>query len=275
MISEYVNYLQNIKGYSPYTAVAYSKDLKQFVAWAKENISDARWSMITRADIDRYITEEAQRGLKPATTNRRLSAISSLYDYLKREGKEVTNPCRLESRRKVAETLPNTIAKEELREAYKHSFGMVKTILGLLITTGCRIQELLDLQWEDINFNDCSLRLNGKGSKQRVAYTTAEVLSDLKNVRDHLPVKGQMFFIDQRQARYIVWQALEPYCKAPQLSPHAIRHSFATNLASNQVNVTTIASILGHKQIATTQKYIDMTQADTRQAVVNNCLLSA
>lgn len=273
MIKQFTSYLLAIRGYSPRTAEGYAKDCKAFAAWAKANIEDARWSTLTRKDIDRYIMYRVENGIAPATTNRELASISALYRYFIREGFMKTNPCRFQSRRKQADKQPNTIPSEDLKAAYEHSTGLVHVWIGLLATTGIRISELLALRWEDIDFKASSLEIMGKGRKERIVYTSPEYLELLRQAYERKPSEGRIFRYDQRDARYLLWQALKPYSRAKQLSPHAIRHSYATNLATNGVNVTTIASILGHNRISTTQKYIDMSQADTRAASCRQTLL--
>ena len=264
MLTRFENYLRNIKGYSDRTCSEYLKDLKGFARWAKAYKEDARWSTLTRSDIDEYITMRANEGIKPATTNRELSAISALYRYFIREGLMTSNPARFQSRRKQGEHLPNTIPSEDLRKAYAHSVGVVHVWIGLLSTTGIRISELLGLNWEDIDFKSCSLEIHGKGNKDRIVYTTAEYLDLMRQAYERNPTEGRIFRYSERDARHMIWEALKPWSRAKQLSPHAIRHTFATSLARQGVNVATIATILGHNRIATTQKYIDMAQMDCR-----------
>lgn len=275
MISKFTSYLLSIRGYSPRTAEGYAKDCKAFAAWAKANIEDARWSTLTRKDIDRYIMYRVENGIQPATTNRELSSISALYRYFIREGLLTQNPCRFQSRRKQAQRLPNTIPAEDLKAAYENTFGLVKVWIGLLATTGIRISELLALRWECIDFKACSLEIMGKGSKERIVYTAPEYLKELRAAYERKPLEGRIFNYDQRDARYMLYQALKPYSRAKQLSPHAIRHSYATNLAGNGVNVVTIATILGHSHIETTQKYIDLAQMDRKAAASRQTLLNA
>ena len=264
MLTRFENYLRNIKGYSERTTSEYLKDLKAFARWAKANKQDARWSTLTRSDIDDYISMRANEGIKPTTTNRELAAISALYRYFIREGLLKINPARFQSRRKVGFHLPNTIPSEDLQAAYKNSFGVVHVWIGLLSTTGIRISELLGLNWEDIDFKTCALEIKGKGNKERLVYTTPEYLDLMRQAYERHPAEGRIFRYSERDARYMLWEALKPYSRAKQLSPHAIRHSFATSLAKQGVNVATIATILGHKSIETTQKYIDMAQMDCR-----------
>lgn len=264
MLTRFENYLRNIKGYSERTCSEYLKDLKAFARWAKANKQDARWSTLTRSDIDEYITIRAKEGIKPTTTNRELAAISALYRFFIREGLLKNNPARYQSRRKVGFHLPNTIPSEDLQAAYKNSFGVVHVWIGLLSTTGIRISELLGLNWEDIDFKTCALEIKGKGNKERLVYTTPEYLDLMRQAYERHPAEGRIFRYSEREARFMLWEALKPYSRAKQLSPHAIRHTFATSLAKQGVNVATIATILGHKSIETTQKYIDMAQMDCR-----------
>lgn len=264
MLTRFENYLRNIKGYSERTCSEYLKDLKAFARWAKANKQDARWSTLTRSDIDDYISMRAKEGIKPTTTNRELAAISALYRYFIREGLLKTNPARYQSRRKVGFHLPNTIPSEDLQAAYNNSVGVVHVWIGLLSTTGIRISELLGLNWEDIDFKTCALEIKGKGNKERLVYTTPEYLDLMRQAYERNPTEGRIFRYSEREARYMLWEALKPYSRAKQLSPHAIRHSFATSLAKQGVNVATIATILGHKSIETTQKYIDMAQMDCK-----------
>lgn len=264
MLTHFENYLRHIKGYSDRTCSEYLKDLKGFARWAKANKEGAKWSTLTRSDIDEYITMRAKEGIKPATTNRELSAISALYRFFIREGLMTSNPARFQSRRKQGEHLPNTIPSEDLRKAYEHSVGVVHVWIGLLSTTGIRISELLGLNWEDIDFKSCALEIHGKGNKDRIVYTTSEYLELMRQAYERNPIEGRIFRYSERDARHMIWEALKPWSRAKQLSPHAIRHTFATTLARQGVNVATIATILGHNRIATTQKYIDMAQMDCR-----------
>lgn len=263
MIREFANYLYTVRGYSPNTIKGYTKDLTSFSSWAKSNIEGARWSTITRDDIDAYLEHQVAQGLKPATTNRHLAAISAIYRYFQRQGLRVDNPCQYESRRKLAQTIPATLSASDIAKAYKRAHGVRKTLIGLLATTGARIQEVLDLQFEDIDFETNTLHIMGKGAKERIVRTEAQVLETLKGVKEQLCASGRIFYISQRQARYMVYEALAPYCKGKNLNPHTIRHTFATELAKAGENTAAIAKVLGHSHIETSQKYINMAEIPT------------
>lgn len=260
MIREFLTYLRSIRGYSENTVRAYGKDLKEFAQWVRESTDHARWSALTREDIDKYLIHQAERGLKPSTTNRQLSAISSLYGYFMREGLMDHNPCKYESRRKQPQTMPATIPVRAIQKAYNKAHGMTKTMLGLLATTGIRLQEMLDLKWQDIDFENAQLRIIGKGSKERIVKTHPIVLERLNEVRKYARPDMRLFWISQRRTRYLIYEALKPYSNSKALNPHAIRHTFATELAKNGESTTTIAKILGHAHLETSQKYINMAE---------------
>lgn len=273
MIREYIAYVQNVKGYSPLTVKAYYSDLKHFAAWARENMQEPRWSKINQEVIELYTMDAARNEQSPETTNRRLAALSGFYKYMKRKGYEVEDPTQYVSRRKQAQTVPETIDIESLRAAYKEAVGVVKFMLGILITTGVRISEMLNLQWEDFNRANLTIKVRGKGSKERIVRTTEEIMQFYDLANQIRPQSGRVFQYEDRGARYLIHEALKQTCHCEHLSPHIIRHTFATNLAAQGVNACTIQSILGHSHLETTQKYIDLAAAQTETATQTHSII--
>ena len=269
-IENYLRYARYVKGYNTNTLKAYETDIRTFCHWLRNHRSDARWSTLTRADIDAYITARSQAGIKPATTNREISAISSIYGYFMREGLISSNPTKFENRKKIPERIPNTIPMSDIKNAWRWAQGPIKDIIGLLATTGARIQEVLDLKWQDIDFTTCAIKIHGKGERERIVYTAPDVLERLKTLLPHARKEFRIFYWTQREARRVIYDMLRPFTRARQISPHAIRHTYATELAKGGVNVATIAKLLGHKRIDTTQKYIDMAQIETASNGLTN-----
>lgn len=273
MITEYINHISSVKGQSPLTCLAYEKALRHFATWANANLDRPRWRDITRHVIDNYVSDCAAAGAAPSTTNLRLAAIGGLYNFMKSIGYSVENPCYYESRRKVPQTTPNIIPLKDLRAAYDHSVGVTRVMLGILIASGIRIGELMNLEYHDIDTDQNTIKVHGKGAKDRVVHVPAHILYEIKCVKEHCPKNGKVFSIPERMARKMIYEALKPYSQAKQLSPHAIRHTFATNLASQGVNVCTIGTILGHNHLETTQKYIDLAAAQKCDAPVINAII--
>lgn len=262
MIAEYINYLQDIRGLSTATATAYRKDLHQFAHWAQENIEDAHWSTITRDHIDAYIRARVAEGRKPATTNRTLSAIAGLYGYFKRQGLLTDSPCQFESRRKLAKTLPSTIPTADLKKAYQAATGKPKLLLGILATTGLRIQEALNIRYYDVDTARGSILIHGKGHKDRKVYISQEWAREIALEGRQMSSSDYIFKWSQRDARSIIEKALRPFTAAERVNPHTIRHTLATELAVAGCNVSQIATLLGHTHLETTQKYIDAARLD-------------
>lgn len=265
MITQFIQYLTAIRGYSGNTAIAYEKDLRTFAKYINSERTGKRWSTITREDVDQYIIYLSTNGKSAATINRHLSAISSLYNYMKREGLEVDNPCKYESRKKLAIRVVNTIPVADLEAAAQQGTPTQRVILHTLMATGIRAQELLDLMTTDIDVRNHSLRVRGKGMKERlVPTTTANVLELLQYSGKKI---GRIFGnMTQRELRTEVWKALRNVSSAKQLSPHAIRHTFATEMTRAGMPTTTLAEILGHNSVDTTQKYVSQAQVNTAAA---------
>lgn len=259
-IAQFMQYARHIKGYSANTLQAYESDLHTFAQWLNDNRQGATWRTLSRSDIDSFIKFQSEQGMKPSTTNRQISAISAIYNYFMRQGYLESNPTRYENRKKLAELVPNTIPMQDLRKAYERNEGVAKFMIGILATTGIRLQEMLDLRWSDIDFDSCALKIHGKGNRERVVYTSPRVLEHLEKVRAYARPDRPLFYIGQRKARYILYNAVRPFTRATQVSPHAIRHSYATELAKGGINAVAIAKAMGHKSIETTQRYIDMAQ---------------
>lgn len=271
MINEFITYLRSIKGYSENTCKAYEANLRNFAGWYRRTDGNACWSYVTRERIDDYICYLVDCGYSPASTNRSLSALSSFYNYQIRQGRLPQNPCKYESRRKVSDKLPNTIPMADLCKAYQHANGVVKGLLGLLITTGIRIEEALSITWADFDAADCSIRIHGKGQKERMVYTTTHVLYDLRfcypdnsnnmpGDRCNQPCMQKLFKMTQREARWLIYNSLVNYTQARQLSPHAIRHTYATEMAKRGTDIYALGKAMGHSDMRTTQKYIAMAE---------------
>lgn len=264
MIKAFLKDLLSIKGQSQHTAAAYSRDLRQFVAFIKKNYPTASWSTINKGMIEHYIMSLVSYGELPTTTNRKLSAISAIYRYFIRQGHDISNPAQYVCRRKIAETIPNTIDPEQLRTAYENTIGTARIMLGLLITTGIRLGELLAIRWEDIDLGNCTIKIHGKGLRERLVSVPARQLEEIGYAYPRQNPKDTIFHTSQFETRCMIYQALTPYCKAKQLSPHAIRHTFATEMAKAGETAPAIALKLGHRNIKTTQHYIDNTQCITQ-----------
>lgn len=268
-IQAHIEYLRHIKGYSENTCKAYEKALHKFARAIHNMRPDATWRTITRKDIDNFIFCLSIGCKHPSTINLHLAAISSQFRYFQREGLITYNPCKYESRQKVGETIPNIIPTNDLRKAFEHATGEGRLMLGLLISTGMRIGELLSLTYQDIDTKEMRIKVRGKGNKERIVYTNKETLQEFPGIGKVKDKKARVFEMTEREARYMIWEMVRPYTMAKQVSPHAIRHTFATWAAKAGCNSTMIAKALGHNDLRTSQKYINMAEVDTNRLCFN------
>lgn len=256
MIREYKQYLSSVKGYSEHTSDAYIRDINHFAKWLMMTAPGARWSTVTRTTIDVYMMALSDQGYSPATINRRLSSIASLYKWMKREGMGVENPCRYESRQKIAKRQPITIDENSIQQVITHAAEDIATAVQVLWATGIRTSELLELHTWDIDYNDQSIEVRcGKGGKDRKVFMDADTSQRLQRLT--AGKQGLIWYWSARELRYNVWHAFSQYSQAQQLNPRALRHTFATTMARNGANATTIAALMGHESIKTSQQYID------------------
>lgn len=266
-INNFKTYLISIKGYSQHTAAAYERDLRQFARYTHLRNAEARWSTITMQDVDAWIVNNSKNGRKPSTLCRQISSIAAFYRYLKREGYAVENPVKYESRPKVAKRIPTTIDHNTMMQAWRKTDGELHTIMTILITTGVRIQECLDITWDDIRWEDRKIIIHGKGGNDRYVYICDILLWELQSVARDKKWKLFPSWTQERVRREMFWVSQE-FDNLKHFSPHTIRHTYATELAKMGANVTTIATLMGHQSIKTTQKYIDMTQMAAQQVAL-------
>lgn len=259
MIQEFTNYLEKNKGYSQSTCGEYRKDLERFVTWLKAHRIE-RWSQVEKSTVDLYVSDMAEDGLKPATIKRRVSTIRSMFQYAWVMGYQTNNPAKYVSTPKLGEALPKTIDQDELRMTILDgSINInVRGLIAFIAETGCRISEALSVTKADFDLESRSLRIWGKGKKERMVYfgdITAVYVRYAKTI-GNCPI----WTWTERQARFFVYQALRKHSHAKQLSPHAIRHSFATGLLNNGAPITTVQTLLGHKSVQTTERYAKVAQ---------------
>lgn len=268
MIKDYINYIRNVQGYSEHTCEAYERDLSAFARWAQAQLANARWSSITEHDIEQYICYLSKQGYKPTTTNRALTAIKAIYRYWMRKGLITISPAKGVMPRLEDKPLPKTISEESIIAAYNASTGDCRIIIALLYITGIRLGELLGITWNDINFLTGTIRIHGKGRKEREVYVPKGILFQLEEKRDNETTGTKIFSLNPRNVRRMIDAAFSSI--ADGVSPHVLRHTAATHWAMNGASNTTIAKALGHSRIETSQKYINMSQMDVKPMMANN-----
>lgn len=266
---EFLKYIKAELGLSRNTASSYDEDLKNFSGYLKRNnISSPR-----RQDITAYLLELKRQGFSPSTISRRLSAVKGYFRYMLNEGLIKANPTAgMKSPRKWAE-IPGALSSADVNSLLsapdtKKKAGMRDAaILELLYATGMRISEVCALKTADVNFDAGFLRCMGKGSKERIIPVGGKALESIKlymeKARAHYARGGaRELFITRLGGKFTrqgLWKIVKKYAlKAgirENMTPHMLRHSFATHLLERGADLRSVQEMLGHSSISTTQIY--------------------
>lgn len=274
LVESFLNYLIVECGLSENTIKGYKGDLRNFSNYLHERgikrFQDLRAKMIVN-----FIEKEKQRGLSENSISRSLVTIKMLYKYMIMEGKISVNPMSSVNTLKLQKHLPEVLhykAVEEILQApdCNDKLGMRdKAILELMYATGARVSEVASIKVSWINFDYGYIRCQGKGSRQRIVPIGAEASKSirryLQEVRPFLvKIEGDepLLFLSRtgkKLRRENIWSVVKKYAiKAgirSNVSPHTLRHSFATHLLEGGADLRSVQEMLGHSNIATTQIY--------------------
>lgn len=280
MFQEYLSYLSGEKNASPHTITAYQKDLEDFFIYLKnENLKE---TSIDHLDVRRYLMYLRQQGISNSSMARKLSSLRSYYHFLVRENVLEDNPLTLVSSPKETKKLPQYVHYEDLRELLtlpdRTPGGLRdRAIMEILYGGGLRVSELCSLHLDQIIFPIRSLKVMGKGRKERLVPLGDYALDALKDYLEKgrpMLVKADNLnetavFLNQRNGHGITDRAirdiLDKYVlqmsKTLKISPHMLRHSYATHMLENGADIRIIQELLGHERLSTTQIYTHITKS--------------
>lgn len=291
-VNSFLQHLVVEKGFSRNTLEAYRNDLGQFQEFAKGRLNGATegphpWRAIDLNLLNEYITDlRSRKGYRDTTTARKVAAIKSFFSFLVMNGEIDEDPTESLGSPRVGRTLPKCLSEDEVKrlldEASKEGTPESKrdaTILELLYATGLRVSELVSLNVQDIDLQESYVRCWGKGSRERIAYLYPKALAELKEylAGARLALVGgrkneHALFVNhrgERLTRQWVWNILKTYSKKAgideRITPHTLRHSFATHLLQNGASLRHVQELLGHSSISTTQVYTHLTDNHLRQ----------
>lgn len=273
LLDQFLDYITLEKGLSPNTRSAYASDLAHFIPFI-QRAGVSTLNKLTRRQLLDYLMWEKERGLNASSLSRRLVAIRVFLRYLQQEGLLAGNVTETMDSPKIWKLLPSTLAPaevERLLEAPKidKPIGLRnRALLETLYGAGLRVSELASLKIEDIQFDAGYLRCFGKGSKERVVPLGGAAAAYLKKyIEEARPqfdraTQSPYVFLSNRArplSRKTIWQLIRRCAHdagiTKTVSPHTLRHSFASHLLANQAPLRVIQEMLGHADIATTQIY--------------------
>lgn len=282
----YIAYLQRVRGLSENSLSAYRRDLLQFADFLERSGIEELSSVNHRA-LRRFLANQHTRGYARSTVARRCACIRAFFHFLTEKGVIESDPSTTLTFPVKGRVLPRFLTETEMEKVVDgnpHPEGVElrdRAIIELLYATGIRVSELCGLTVDDIDVDAGTCRVIGKGNRERVALigkpARSALIEYMENCRSTLAESGNnpqdiLFLgirgapINPRQVRRIVEREVVRFAGVEGVSPHAIRHSFATHLLINGADLRSVQELLGHKNISTTQVYTHVSGAEIRKA---------
>jgi tyrosine recombinase XerC len=282
LAEEFLDYLNNGKNYSLQTLRSYRQALGQFHAFRPS----LGWREATADDFRAYLFDLMKRGLSRATIRLSFAALRSFYNHLTDRNLIPSNPLKLVSLPKIEKKLPQFLtvpqvtvlmekpaAKVKSKQAPEWMAARDTAILELFYSSGLRLAELAALDVKDLDPIGETVRVMGKGSRERIVPVGGLALEALSRYRHQAKVQGGPIFLNKSRKRLghrSIWLLLKNYVREAglpaTLSPHKLRHSFATHLLDNGADLRSVQSLLGHASLTTTQIYTHVTTERLKRA---------
>lgn len=267
----FLKFLSQEKRYSANTITSYRNDLNQLVLFFDE--AEINFLTCTTRDLRNWILKLSSDNLSSSTINRKIASVKSFFKYLRKEGVKGENPSTGLKALKKSKKIPEFIHSKDLTNLLDkiefdfEDFTDLRSylIITLLYSTGMRRAELINLKVSDIDFSQKSLKLTGKGNKQRIIPLSEQTLEVIENYlekkRNILNSSGYLIVTNNGKKSYpgLVYQTVKKYLgmvtSQKKRSPHVLRHSFATHLLDKGADLNAIKELLGHSNLAATQIY--------------------
>jgi len=267
LIDSFLDSLYIEKGLSNNTVSSYRNDIKSFLLWIDKNSFNPL--SINDSDANNYISKLFRDGLKSSSVNRKISSIKSFYTFLQKKKIIMKSPIADIVMPKQEKYLPVSMSEEEVERLLNSPDLNIeierrdKAIIELLYATGMRISELTNLKLTDIDINRSVLKVFGKGSKERLVPFGEKAAESISlYLKDRKDLKSKEIFLSNRGtkiSRGAFWQRIKIYLKRENLkisiSPHTLRHAFATHLLNRGADLRSVQILLGHSDLSTTQIY--------------------
>ena len=288
-IENFLNYLKVEKGYSENTIVAYRNDLYDLANFIEKEAAKSGvippWAGFNRQSMLSYQLSLRERGYVPATMARKIASVKSFFGFIVAEGIMKTSPAEGVTSPKVGKSLPKPISVSQARSLIEQPSKLStpeakrdKAMLQLLYASGMRVSELVSLNLGDVDIKGGYVRCFGKGHKERLIpiheQAASAVEEYINEARPKLAHNGDdtALFLNRRGERLTrqgFWQKLKEYAKEAGLenrvTPHTLRHSFATHMLSGGADLRSVQQLLGHANISTTQVYTHLTSEHVRR----------
>ena len=293
-VQQFLSFMSVEKGAATNTISAYRNDLEQFSQFnheANNNGRDASWRAVNQERVQDFIADLRARDYADATVARKVAAVKSFFNYLTAEGVLTQDPTETLSSPRVGKTLPKPLSVREVDELLEQprkrstpESKRDKAMLELLYATGMRVSELVALNLASIQLqnNRATVRCMGKGGKERLIPIHEQAVQALRiYLQDARPElarsrREKALFINRRGERLTrqgFWLILKNYARAANIpssvTPHTLRHSFATHMLRGGAPLRSVQELLGHANISTTQVYTQLRDDHVRRVYDN------
>ncbi len=289
VIEDFLRYLAVEKGYSGNTIAAYRNDLYQLAEFIEEEATRSGiippWAGFNRQSMLSFLLSLKERGYVASTVARKVAAVKSFFGFMVAEGIMKTSPTEGVTSPKAGKSLPKPISVSQARHLIEQASKLSRpearrdrAMLELLYASGMRVSELVSLNLDDVDVKGGYVRCFGKGYKERLIpiYEQAALIVEryVNEARPHLAHNGDetALFLNRRGERLTrqgLWQILKGYAKEAgleaQVTPHTLRHSFATHMLNGGADLRSVQQLLGHANISTTQIYTHLTSEHVRR----------
>lgn len=281
MLKEFENYLKNGRKYSINTVNSYLSDINIFLEYLKE--SKINYKDVNCEVIRTYLKYLDEAKYKSSSINRLLSSLNDYYNYLVKMKYVKYNYFKDINRPRKEKKLPNFINYEEymtlIKQIEKEENEFLRTrnllFLEILFDTGLRVSEAVNIKLSDINKSECSIRVLGKGKKERIVYFGEHALSYLNDYmtirvginsldKNYLFLNKNYTKLTRRGAEYLINSVTKQALLKQKVTPHTLRHSFATEMLNNGCDIRSVQELLGHKSLSTTGIYTHVTNEVVR-----------
>ncbi|MCL5673081.1 MAG: tyrosine-type recombinase/integrase [Deltaproteobacteria bacterium] len=280
-IEDFKNYLRLDKNYSINTVIAYSSDVKELFVYLRNILKINNVSEITEIDIRGFLSKEYDK-IKKTSLARKIESIKSYFNFLEKRHIISQNPIFLLELPKIEKKLPFFLTVNEAefllnnyyflssqKKGKKYEFEILRNdlILEFLYGSGLRVSEIISVKYKDLELKEGYVKVIGKGSKERIIPLTFQTIDKIKKWKDYiakanLNLKNEFLIINKkgnhltrRTVHRIVHESMIITGQYKNISPHSLRHSFATHLLDNGADLRSIQDMLGHSNLSTTEKY--------------------
>ena len=266
-LRSFLNYLLVDKGLSNNTVKAYEADISSFFQWLDNK--DLKYKNLQEDHINQYISFLFQRKMRSSSVNRKISSIKSFYIFLVKRNFVKNSPLNDLVSPKQEKYLPESMSEAEVDKLLNSPDvankieNRDKAMIEMLYATGMRISELVNLKMTDVDMKRCVVKVFGKGSKERLVPFGETALDSLRSyLNEREQSSSKEIFLSNRgkkMTRVAFWQRVKVYLIRENLknsiSPHTLRHAFATHLLNRGADLRSVQLLLGHSDLSTTQIY--------------------